>query len=45
MRLDTKLSLPNPRYRHRHYHIFKNGGSTIESILKREVRARICDTA
>ena len=36
MRLHAIVSMPNPRFVIVHYHIFKNGGSTIESILERE---------
>jgi hypothetical protein len=36
MRLDATLTTPNLRFVIVHYHIFKNGGSTIESILERE---------
>lgn len=36
MRLDATLTSTNPRFVIVHYHIFKNGGSTIESILERE---------
>jgi hypothetical protein len=36
MRLETIISAPVPRFVVVHYHIFKNGGSTIESILERE---------
>jgi hypothetical protein len=33
---DIRLSVPPPRFVVVHYHIFKNGGSTITSILQRE---------
>ena len=36
MRLDATIASPNCRFVIIHYHIFKNGGSTIESILERE---------
>ena len=36
MRLDATLTSTNPRFVIVHYHIFKNGGSTIEAILERE---------
>ncbi|MDP9114492.1 MAG: hypothetical protein M3O20_12535 [Acidobacteriota bacterium] len=36
MRLDIMLKVPRPRFVVVHYHFFKNGGSTIESILERE---------
>jgi Sulfotransferase family len=36
MRLDTTLAVPDSRFVLVHYHIFKNGGTTIESILERE---------
>jgi hypothetical protein len=36
MRLDATLTSTNPRYVIVHYHIFKNGGTTIEAILERE---------
>jgi hypothetical protein len=36
MRLDATLTSKNPRFVIVHYHIFKNGGSTIEAILERE---------
>jgi hypothetical protein len=36
MRLSVISALPDPRFVIVHYHIFKNGGSTIESILERE---------
>ena len=36
MRLDATLTSANPRFVIVHYHIFKNGGSTIEAILERE---------
>src|ERR1700677_5145278 len=36
MRLDVTLASPSERFVIIHYHIFKNGGSTIESILERE---------
>ena len=36
MRLDTTLTSTNPRFVIVHYHIFKNGGTTIEAILERE---------
>ncbi len=36
MRLDATLTSANLRFVIVHYHIFKNGGSTIEAILERE---------
>jgi hypothetical protein len=36
MRLEATLTPPSPRFVIIHYHILKNGGSTIESILERE---------
>lgn len=36
MRIDEKVESPSPRFVVVHYHIFKNGGSTIDSILERE---------
>ena len=36
MRLEAIIAAPSPRFVIVHYHIFKNGGSTIESILERE---------
>jgi hypothetical protein len=36
MRIDHTLDVPAPRFVFVHYHIFKNGGTTIESILQRE---------
>ncbi len=36
MRLDATLTSRNPRFVIVHYHIFKNGGTTIEAILERE---------
>ncbi len=35
-RAEAILTAPKPRFVIVHYHIFKNGGSTIESILRRE---------
>lgn len=35
-RAEAILAAPKPRFVIVHYHIFKNGGSTIESILQRE---------
>lgn len=40
MRLDVTLASPCERFVIIHYHIFKNGGSTIESILEREFAHR-----
>ena len=42
--MQTSLTLPVPAMRFVlvHYHIFKNGGSTIESILEREFEHRYC---
>jgi hypothetical protein len=40
MRLDVSLPVMRSRYVVVHYHIFKNGGSTIESILEREFAGR-----
>ena len=36
MRIDHTLDVPASRFIFVHYHIFKNGGTTIESILRRE---------
>lgn len=36
MRIDETVESPSPRFVVVHYHIFKNGGSTIDSILERE---------
>src|SRR5580698_765711 len=36
MRLEATIPAPAPRFVIVHYHIFKNGGSTVESILERE---------
>ena len=36
MRIDHTLKVPAVRFIFVHYHIFKNGGTTIESILRRE---------
>lgn len=36
MAIGATLSVPRTRFVVVHYHIFKNGGSTIESILRRE---------
>ena len=36
MRIEHTLDVPATRYIVVHYHIFKNGGTTIESILRRE---------
>lgn len=36
MRLEAIIPAPAPRFVIVHYHIFKNGGSTLESILERE---------
>ena len=36
MRIDHTIDVPASRFIFVHYHIFKNGGTTIESILRRE---------
>src|SRR5579864_3218026 len=36
MRPDVIVAVPSRRFVVVHYHIFKNGGSTIEAVLKRE---------
>ena len=40
MRLDAKIPAGRSRFIVVHYHIFKNGGSTLESILEREFQGR-----
>ncbi len=40
MRFECRIAVPPMRYIVVHYHIFKNGGSTIESILEREFAGR-----
>ena len=39
MRIEHTLDVPATRFIFVHYHIFKNGGTTIESILRREFGA------
>jgi hypothetical protein len=39
MRIEHTLDVPATRFVFVHYHIFKNGGTTIESILRREFGA------
>src|SRR5579863_6543585 len=39
MRIEHILDIPATRFVFVHYHIFKNGGTTIESILRREFGA------
>jgi hypothetical protein len=39
MRIDHTLDVPASRFIFVHYHIFKNGGTTLESILRREFGA------
>ncbi len=36
MRIEHKVDVPPPRFVLVHYHIFKNGGTTLESVLRRE---------
>jgi hypothetical protein len=40
MHIERILDVPATRFVFVHYHIFKNGGTTIESILRREFGAR-----
>jgi hypothetical protein len=39
MRLEAIIAAPAPRFVIVHYHVFKNGGTTLESIFEREFRS------
>ncbi len=40
MKTDNRVEIPLSRHVIVHFHVFKNGGSTIEAILEREFRGR-----
>jgi hypothetical protein len=40
VQIDNRIEVPLSRHVFVHFHVFKNGGSTIEAILEREFRGR-----